>query len=232
VLQFRELEFSALYAGLGVQLVDEYASVPALNLDVGPLASVEIELDIDEGGGNWRALDMGTVKTRRSAAGILWFPWLEHYRDATGMLPRSYRVRVHSDVYVPLYEWDTTGVEQQVFPYDDVTAPGGPANPLLRLSLLPSPTYPFADGVPVISGVVLEAGVPAPDVLVSWSHASLQTDRVLTDEDGEFRLPLRRAPRDNTQFPVEAITPSGGPSGFKTIRIPQDQLTFLTITIS
>lgn len=231
MLRFRELEFSALYAGLGVQLVDEYASVPAFNLDASPLAPVEIQLDVDDGG-TWRALDMEMVETSRSAGGIFWFPWLEHHRDATGMVPRTYRVRVRSDAYVPLYQWDAAGIEQQIFPYDDVTPPAGPANPLIRLQLLPSPTYPFADGVPVISGVVLEAGVPVSDALVSWSDATLQTDRVLTDEDGEFRLPLRRAPNDNTQFSVDAITPFGGPSGFKIIRIPQDQLTFLTITIS
>lgn len=231
MLVFRELESSSLYAGLGVQLIDEYTSVPALGIETAPFLPVDIELDVDEAG-TWRALDMETVKTRRTASGIIWFPWLEHYRDARGMTPRTYRVRVRSDVYVPRYAWDSAGVAQQVFPYDDVTPPGGPANPLIKLPLLPSPTYPFGDSVPVLAGAVEEAGVRVPEALVSWSDASLQTDSVLTDADGEFRLPMRRAPTDNTQFPVEAITPFGGPSGFETIRIPQDLLTFLTIPIS
>jgi len=169
---------------------------------------------------------MTTVTVRRTSGGLLWFPWLEYYRDARGLSPRNYRVRVHGDAYVPRYAWDSAGVEQLVHPYDDSNPPAVVPPGPIKVRLLPSQTYPFADNVPVLAGVVREA-------LVSWSDGSaVQVDSVLSDPDGEFRLPLRRAPIGNTPFLVEAVTPFGGPSGFITIRIPQDLLTFQTLTIS
>jgi hypothetical protein len=95
--------------------------------------------------------------------------------------------------------------------------------------------YPHADAVPVLRGSVVDTvGVPVVNALVSWFDPTLQTDSVLTDVDGEFSLPMRRAPRDtpiniNAQRPPP---PAGGRSGDTIVRIPQDLSTFHTIQIS
>jgi hypothetical protein len=229
VLRFRELEATALYAGLGVQLIDEYASVPNTR-DAPAIGPVTIELDIDEAG-TWRPIDTAGHLQRRTPSGIVWFPWLEYHRDARGMAPRKYRVRVSAPAYIPLYQWDSSGLEALVYPYDNVEPPAGPAS-LLRAVLLPSAMYPFAPDVPILRGVVTDAGTPVPEVLVYWTDATLRTDRVLTDADGEFELPMRRAPPGPNPIFVAAETPFGGPSGDVPVRLPQDLPAFQTIQIS
>lgn len=234
--RYRELESTVLYAGLGVQLIDEYASVmdpappPDFLFEAAPIEPIEIELDVEDGLNTWRALEPGTYRRRRSAGGITWFPWLEHYRDARGRAPRKYRVRVSGKAYTPLYEYDATDVVGLVHPYDDTTAPAGPPA-LVQVRLLPSAAYPFAAEVPIVRGIVTDTGTPVENALVYWSDATLQTERVLTDKDGYFDLPLRRAPRNPPPIIVTAET-QFGLSGDKPVRIPQDLSTFLKIAIS
>src|SRR5262249_21017369 len=155
----------------------------------------------------------------------IWFPYLERYADARGRAPRTYRVRVSAEFYVPRYSYDADGVDVQVAPYDDVNPPAFvPAQPQ-KIGLLPTATYPYADAVPVLRGNVIDpAGEPVVNALVSWTDGTLQTDSVLTDADGEFNLPMRRAPRD-TPINIQAQRPpppAGGRSGAIIARIPQD----------
>jgi len=232
MLRFRELEHSTLFAGLGVQLIDEFESVPAQGFEVAPLGWTNIEVAIDDGGGAFRTIDPLTVRT---PSGVIWFPYLERYADARGRTPRTYRVRVSAQFYVPRYSYDADGIDLQVAPYDDVNPPTFvPALPQ-KIGLLPAAMYPHADAVPVLRGSVVDTvGVPVVNALVSWFDPTLQTDSVLTDVDGEFSLPMRRAPRDtpiniNAQRPPP---PAGGRSGDTIVRIPQDLSTFHTIQIS
>lgn len=232
MLRFRELESSSLYAGLCVQLVDEFASVP--NVDVPPLGWTTIDVDVDDGG-VWRALDSAALVIARSQAGLVWYPWLEHHRDAAGMVARNYRVRVAAEHYTPRYRYDSDGVTVGVAPYDDVSEPASiPAGPT-KITLLPTSTYPFAPAVPVLRGLVVDSSnIPVPDAMVSWTFGALQAESVLTDADGEFALPMRRAPL-NTPIDVHAERPpppGTGPSGDVIVRIPQDLSTFHTIQIS
>ncbi len=234
MLRFRELESSAVYAVLGVQLIDEFASVPAGGLEMPPLGWTTIDIDVDDGG-VWRAVDPSTLVTARSPAGIVWFPWLEHHADARGMAPRNYRVRVGAEHYTPRYRYDSEGVTVSVSPYDDNNPPASsPAAPA-KITLLPTSTYPFAPAVPVLRGVVVDtSNAPVPDAMVSWTYGALQAESVLTDADGEFALPMRRAPLD-TPIDVHAERPpppGAGPSGDVIVRIPQDLSTFHTIQIS
>ena len=231
-LRFRELEHSALYAGLGVQLIDEFESVPAQGFEVAPLGSTSIEVAIDDGSGVFRTIDPLAVRT---PSGVIWFPYLERYADARGRMPRTYRLRVSAQFYVPRYTYDADGLDVQIAPYDDSNPPTFVPTAPAKIGLLPSATYPFADVVPMLRGNVVDsAGDPVMNALVSWIDATLQTDSVLTDADGEFGLPLRRAPRD-TPIDIHAERPPppvGGRSGDTVVRIPQDLSTFHTIQIS
>jgi hypothetical protein len=231
MLRFRELEHSTLYAGLGVQLIDEFESVPAQGFEIAPLGWTKLEVAIDEGG-VFRTIDPLAVRT---SSGVVWFPYLERFADARGRTPRTYRVRVSTQFYVPRYTYDADGVDIQVAPYDDVNPPAFvPALPQ-KIGLLPAAMYPYADAVPVLRGNVVDtAGDPIVNALVTWIDATLQTDAVLTDADGEFSLPMRRAPRD-TPIDIHAERlppPAGGRSGDTIVRIPQDLSTFHTIQIS
>lgn len=232
MLTFRELESTALYASLGVQLIDEYESTPAL--EASPLGSVKLEVDIDDSG-TWRPLAPDVLIVRRTAGGVIWFPWLEHYRDASGRPPRKYRVRVSAALYTPRYQFDAEGVEVTVFPYDDTTPPATLPNGPVKVPLLPAATYPFAPAVPVLRGIVTDlALVPQPNAIVTWTDGTLQTDTVLTDADGEFSLPMRRAPANNTPVIVHAERPPAGtgPSADEVVHLPSDLPTFQKLQIS
>jgi hypothetical protein len=230
MLGFRELESSSLYAGLGVQLIDEFASVPSASVEAPPLGWATIDIDIDDGGGVFRALDPDHLITMRTPSGVVWYPWLEHHPDARGLPARNYRVRVSAGVYAPRYAYDSGGVIVAVSPYDDNTPPAATAPAPAKIFLLPTATYPFAPGVPVLRGAIVDStGTPVPDALVNWIDPTLQTDSVLTDADGEFALPMRRAAL-NAPIDIHAERP--GLSGDTIIRIPQDLSTFHTIPIS
>lgn len=239
MLQFRQLESSSLYAGLGVQLIDDYESTPAVGptpaFDASPIGWVQIELDIDDAG-TWRPLDPEVLKVSRTAGGVTWFPWLEHYRDASLKQPRKYRVRVTAEHYTPRYQFDQEGVEVTVFPYDDNTPPGTLPTGPERIVLLPAATYPFAPNVPVLRGNVRDLATltPQPNAIVTWSQGALRSDTVLTDADGEFTLPLRRAPQDGSQVFIHTERPplGTGPSADEVVHLPQDLPIFQELKIS
>ena len=90
--RFRELEYTGLHAGLGVQLTDEYTSGPAF----GPR---RVFLDADDAG-TWREVPPEIQPRTTTAGGVLWFPHLEHVRDARGLPARRYRVRVAADYLI------------------------------------------------------------------------------------------------------------------------------------
>jgi hypothetical protein len=221
-LRFRELEHTSLYAGLGLRLVDVFTGT-------GPLGWVKVQLDVGDSGA-WREIERPAAVT---AGGVIWFPWLEHYADASGRTPRLYRARVAAEWYAPRYGFDSDGVTTLVVPYDDRVEPATPPRPLDVL-LLPSAGYPFAPAVPLLRGAVTDAlGAPVEAALVTWRHDALDAESALSDADGEFTLPMRRAPKD-TSIAVRAERPApppGGTSGEITVRVPQDLATFQTIQI-
>src|SRR5437868_10897529 len=92
-LRFRELEHTRLFAGLGVRLVDDYT-------EQGPIGWTRVFLDVADGDG-WRELPADLMPRTRTGSGLVWFPWLERYRDARGRGPGKYRVRVAAECSVP-----------------------------------------------------------------------------------------------------------------------------------
>jgi hypothetical protein len=235
-LRFRELEPTTLHAGLGVSLIDDYTQDQAF----GPR---QIYLDIDDGGGVWRELSVDVLRRATTAGGVTWFPWLERYRDARGRPPRNYRVRVVADYYTPSYQYTDDGVVVTVYPFDDVTPPAVSTGPVV-IHLLPAASYPLDPNVPVIRGAITNIfGDRVPNTFVSWVDVRpsppapvvpLVTDLVLTDADGEFALPMRRAPvAVQVELYARRPPPPGppGPSRTVMVTLPADLSTFQNIMI-
>ena len=226
-LRYEELESSRLYAGFGVRLLDAYTGQ-------GPIGRTRVDLDIADGGA-WRELTPDLAQRVSTPGGVVWFPWLEHHRDARGRAPGRYRVRVTSELSTPAYLFDQGGIEVLVAPYDDATPPTG-TPPTIEIELLPAAGYPFSPIVPVLRGAVRdEAGQPMPRALVGWVDPKLGppliTDRVLSDDHGEFHLPMRRAPHA-TPIEIQARRPPPPPGGKRaaaSVRLPDDLPKFLTI---
>jgi hypothetical protein len=228
-LRFRELEHTRLHAGLGVRLVDDYTRQ-------SPIGWKQVHLDVDDAG-TWRELTPDIVPRALTSGGVIWFPWLEHHRDARGMAARKYRVRVAAEASTPGYLYDAEGVELLVAPYDDSTPPAG-TPPVIEIKLLPAANYPFGPQVPVLRGAVEDAsGARVPRALVRWIDPGLGTplvtDEVLSDDDGEFSLPMRRAPHA-TPIDVHAQRPpppNPGKQRTVSVQLPADLSTFLTMQI-
>jgi hypothetical protein len=231
MLRFRELEHTTLHAGLGVRLIDDHTNVLAFGLR-------RIFLDVDDAG-TWREVPPELLQRATTASGVVWFPWLEKVRDARGRLPRRYRVRATAEYYAPAYLYDAEGVEVLVDPYDDVTPPAASPAPV-DITLLPAASYPYDPSVPVLRGRVEDIfGEPVPHARVGWLDPTvppappLVTDLVLSDDDGEFSLPMRRAPFA-TPIEIHARRPPPPfPGRFRKqlVQLPGDLSTFLTMTI-
>jgi hypothetical protein len=144
---------------------------------------------------------------------------------------------VAAELGAPAYLFDRDGVEVLVAPYDDATPPAG-TPPIVEIKLLPAAGYPFGAEVPVLHGAVTDgSGERVARALVSWIDPKLGpplvTDEVLSDDDGEFSLPMRRAPRA-TPIAIHARRPPPPATrkrGTASVRLPDDLPKFLTIQI-
>lgn len=228
-LRYRDLESTRLHAGLGVRLIDDHTQQP-------PIGWTRVFLDVEEGGA-WRELAPDSARRTVTNGGVIWFPWLERRRDARGRGPVRYRVRVAAELGTPAYLFDRDGVEVLVAPYDEASPPAG-TPPVVEISLLPAANYPFAAAVPVLRGVVKDAlGVPVPRALVAWAapsgEPSLVTDEVLSDDDGEFNLPMRRAPLGAPIDVTARRPPPPDPGMHRTVsvQLPADLSTFFTMVL-
>ena len=232
MLRFRELEHTSLYSGLGVRLVDDFTKADAF----GPYT---ISVDIGDNG-TFRELPGDVYQRTVTAGGITWFPWLEHYADARGKTAREYRVRVTADHYTPAYAWDSEGVTTIIEPYDDVTEPGA-FHPVIEIPLLPAASYPFDARVPLLRGAIEDIfGDRVPLTRVTWIDTTfpapvppLVTDTVLSDADGEFILPMSRAPLgvNVDVFARRPPPPFPGKQRKVSVSLPADLSTFHVITI-
>jgi hypothetical protein len=226
-LRYRELEHTRLYAGLGVRLVDDYTQQ-------APIGWTRVSLDIADDDA-WRELDTDLAPRTVTAGGLVWFPWLERRRDSRARASGRYRLRVAAELATPAYLCDRDGIEVLVAPFDDASPPAG-TPPIIEIALLPAANYPYAPGVPVLHGVVKDAaGEPVPRALVSWARSGdgppHVTDEVLSDDDGEFSLPMRRAP---LATPIDITArrrppPVPGPERTVQVKLPADLSTLLTI---
>lgn len=213
-------ETSLTYSPVGVRLLDE------LTHDA-PLGKTTAYLDIRDASGTWRQTDIPAVKTPTS---VVSFPGLGRSPEVIFFVPRHYRVRISAELYVPLYQSSSDGIEFDAYPYNDNTPL--PKNRIVRLPqdlfLTPAPNYPFLGHIPVLRGIVVDpAAKPVPNALVTQGVS----ERVVTDSRGTFALPMRWAPQ-NTPVPIDAVDNRTGHMGTITVTLPGDLAMSHTIPIS
>lgn len=200
-------ETRLLYSPIGLRLVDEFTGA-------GPLGRVRAMLDRQNDAGDWQKTDVRPVVT---SSGVLTYPGLERRAEPASLPPRRYRVRIEADFYRPFYGALLEGIEFDAFPYNDTTPPATVATMPQTELLMPSSAYPFQPHVRVLRGVVMHAGAPVANVLVSQGGL----ERVLTDERGTYALPLRWA-TEGLPFLVDALDQRTGQTGAKPITLPHD----------
>lgn len=211
-------ETRLLYSPIALQLRDEFTA------DV-PFGRVDLRLQewIDGVGGNagfWRKTGVLAFK---SADDVQSYPGLGRGRDRA-LGARRFRILIDAEYYRPYYRMAFDGLEFDVYPYDDdhplrmdqgEYARGPMEDPFYRW-LLPNTRYPFPATTNVVRGRVYAAGgdqVPLLDAVVEDGISG--SVGALTDEQGEFALPMRWPPRGtyltedvavgDQQFRVESV---------------------------
>ena len=211
------LDTSVLYSPIGLRLVDELTGE-------SPLGNVSVTLDVDDGAGGWRTTEIDAVTT---PTGIATYPGLEYHSDLAGKAARNYRVRLDSDLYIPYYQINAAGILFTAYPYNDNIPPAVITQAATDALLVPSPTYAFARHIPVLRGVVVDAGNRrVPYAYVTQSNK----ERAIADSDGNFALPLRWVP-PNTATPIDAADQRTGRAGTISIQLPAALTSSQTIPI-
>ncbi|MCA9675443.1 MAG: hypothetical protein H6709_11215 [Kofleriaceae bacterium] len=211
-----EIERRDLYAGLTVRVFHEHDGRP-------PRGRVTMSLDVDDGAGGWH--DTGRAP-RWLRPGLAFYPYLERHVDARGRAPRDYRVRVDAELYQPRYLWELKdGEVATVHPWDASTPPAVlPAGPL-AVALLPRPAHPIDARGPVLRGYVVNPDAsPVATALVEFDQL-----QVLTERDGEFALPLPRAPVGMSLIDVAALD---GRTGTFPVTVPDELRAQVVFTLT
>ena len=116
-----------LYSPIGLRLIDDLTGEP-------PLGWVRAQLELRDGSGGWRSID---IDARRTPSGMLGYPGLERHTEVVGKLPRRYRVTLAAELYrpayrmipagpvlgPPFYQETADGIEFDAFPYNDAYPP-------------------------------------------------------------------------------------------------------------
>jgi hypothetical protein len=190
---------------VGVRLLDDFTGKP-------PSSTVGVTLEADGGAAGWLRADHPPTFT---PSGRVAFLGLGRTVNPTGKPVVRHRVSVRADGLLPLYgpAPDVEHVEFDVHPFDDAHRPAAPPA-LLDVFMLPATDYAFPAEVLVARGRVVLAGVPVARALVTF----LNLERVLSDDRGEFALPLRWAARGTT-IQIDAADGAGHVGGV-SVAIP------------
>lgn len=209
-------ERSELFSPIGLRLLDELTGAP-------PMGRTDAVLDVQDGAG-WRPTALQPVRT---AGGVMIYPGLGRRAAAAGPAAR-YRVRITAELYRPLYRKTLDGLEVDVHPWNDATPPQVQTRHPQDVHLAPAPNYPFPPHLAVLRGRVVDgSGQPVADTEVRM----LNHDWVLSDERGEFALPLRFAAH-GVALPIDASHPRTGRVGQINVTLPADLGQSQTISIS
>lgn len=183
-------ERSELFSPVGLRLLDEMTGER-------PIGRVDAFLDLREGTA-WRPTGILAVHT---PGGVVAYPGLERRADVSGP-PRRYRVHITADFYRPVYpSAPFDGFEFDAFPWNDTNPPRTIVRFPKDAKLTPASAYPFPSFVPVLRGRIVDAaGKPVADADVKFVKPNpIKPDqldvlsRVLSDERGEFALPMHLA---------------------------------------
>ena len=192
---------------IGFRLIDDLTAA-------APLGRVTCVLDARTDAGTW--VPSG-VPAARSASGIVIFPGLGRTarRGLSGAPPRRFRARFAAEFYIPLYAALQEGLEFDAPPYNDEEPPPGLTGIPQVVVLVPAPNHPFPPELRVLRGAVRDAAGPVAHTEVSRGNV----DRVLTDTNGEFALPLRLPPRRGA-ITVDATDHRTGRAGQLVLTLP------------
>jgi hypothetical protein len=196
------------YSPVGLRLLDELTNQP-------PIGNVTAYLDIKNSGGTWQVTN---ITGARNSDAVLSYPDLERHGVVAGLSPRQYRVRLSADFYIPYYRLNAEGIVFTAYPFNDSNPPAQVVTVPTDTVLLPASNYPFAPNIPVLRGIVVDAtGKTVRDVSVTQGN----TERAITDEKGNFALPLRWA-QSNVNVPIDATDQRTGHTGSINIQLPAD----------
>jgi hypothetical protein len=204
-----------LYSPLGLRLVDDFTGT-------APLGRVTARLDREVSPGVFEPTDIPALMTPSS---ILTWPGLGRSSDPASAPARAYQVCITADNYRPSYLQFADGTTFQAPPWDDVNPPNPVTTGPQDLYLFPSTAYQFPTWVPVLRGLVRDAGnLPVPNVFV---HVAA-VEKTLTDERGAFSLPLRWA---TSGMSVDADDLRTGRTASHVLNLPTDLRSNLTFAI-
>jgi hypothetical protein len=166
---------------IGFRLVDELTGI-------APIGRTGCELDAAEGAG-WRA---SGIQPRRSLSGAVIFPGLGRTarRGLAGAAPLQFRARITAEFYIPHYQSTSDGIVFTAPLWNDEEVPPDLPPMTMDVMLAPAPNMAFTTELRVLRGTVRGANGPVAFAEVSRGLV----DRTLTDERGEYALPLRQPP--------------------------------------
>jgi hypothetical protein len=201
------IERRLLLSPIGFRLIDDLTGT-------APVGRVSCMLDRRDASGQWVPTD---VRPQRTAGGIVIFPGLSRTtrRDVAGLPAQSYRARFSADFYIPVYRVTQDGVTFDAAPYNDEVEPANPRRVPLDVMLAPAPGYPFAPEMRVLRGAVTGPPGPVGDAEVARGN----TERVLTDPQGCYALPLRQE-KLHVPIVIDATDHRGGRVGQITVTLP------------
>ena len=180
-----------VFSPIGLELVDDFLTTPTAPSPAMPLGPITAVLDVDDGAGTFVPTDASFVVTSQ---GVLTFPGIGRTPRPSIASPVTYRVRIESPLYRPLYRATADGITFVAPPWND-DEPASLVPTFGRAVLLPAFPYQFPSYTPVLRGEVVDtAGAPVPDARVTESTTGA---RALTDERGAFALALRWVPAGN-----------------------------------
>ncbi len=93
-------ESTQLFSPIGLRLIDDLTGN-------SPIGRIQAILELQDAGGEWKDTKIAPVIT---ASGTVTYPGLERHADATGKLPKQFRVRLKPQFYLPLYQRDRDGL--------------------------------------------------------------------------------------------------------------------------
>jgi hypothetical protein len=206
-----------MYSPIGLRPIDELTSDT-------PLGKVICSLFAEGPPGQWRLTDVMPVQ---SLGGVLTFPGLGRSAVVAGAPPRRYRAAAEAEFYIPFYAAQSDGIEFDVFPFNDENLPAKLPEVPHTIFLLPAQNYPFPPYLRVLRGQVRNTAGPVANVEVARGN----TERVLSDGQGLYALPLRLSPNKGP-VTIDAIDHRANRHGQITVTLPADLGKFNLITIT